>query len=165
MNCCRSKSHSHAMILVSLDNGTCLLFHVVHRPRKGYCRFCHAIYTRAFSSLFKGFDPSVSFILRLCSPVKRKGTLSSAQVTTKVCARSGISTKSSSSRSTHVPFFFSRIPVSVYSVATPRRANTSAPRLSPDNCGGTVRSVLYLLGETGQLSDTSKKLHSSRFRR
>ena len=24
----------------------------VLRPRKGYCRFCHAIYTRAFSSLF-----------------------------------------------------------------------------------------------------------------
>lgn len=99
---------------------------------------------------------SVSLILRLCSPVNRKGTSSSAQVTTNVCARSGMSTKSSSSRLTQLPFFLSRMPSSVYSVSIPSRANTSAPRLSPDSCGGTVRSVQYPLRKTRQPSDTSR---------
>ena len=74
---------------------------------------------------------SVSFIFKLCNPVNRKGMFIKQQVTTKVCAKSGISTKSSFKQVTGVPILVSITPWSVYVVCTPSLANISAPRLSP----------------------------------
>ena len=48
-------------------------------------------YPSFLSSVLNAAMRSVSFIFRLCKPVKRKGIFNKAQVTTNVCAKSGTS--------------------------------------------------------------------------
>lgn len=68
---------------------------------------------------------SVSFYFETLQTGETERDIIRQQVTTKVCARSGMSTISSSRRVTGVPVRVSRTPLSVYFICTPSREKNS----------------------------------------